>query len=283
MKQYILSEKFFDKIFDLISEFGIKMFWTLVILSVGFKLSKYLVKWTKKIFERSTIDDSVATFLLSVVRIGSKIFVIIIAIANLGINTSSFVTVIASAGVAIGLALQGSLSNVCGGLLILLIRPFQVGDMIKEDAHGNEGTVVAIDLFYTRIQTVDNKVVVIPNSVITNNSLTNITRQNERRLDMRFGIGYDDDIQLAKSIVKQIAESHAVNVEGVEPVQVYVDELGDSSIYIGLRVWVPTDQYQPCRWDILERVKSEFDVNGIHIPYNQMDVHVIQETQTLQS
>ncbi|MDO4943197.1 MAG: mechanosensitive ion channel [Lachnospiraceae bacterium] len=276
MKKYYISEKFLETIFEVISAFGIKLFWTLVILSVGFKLSKYLVKWTKKFLERSTIDDSVASFLLSIVRIGSKVIVILTAVTKLGIETSSFITVLASAGVAVGLALQGSLSNICSGVLILLIRPFQVGDMIREDAHGNEGTVVAIDLIYTRIKTVDNKVVVIPNSVITSNSLTNITRQNERRLDMRFGIGYNDDISLAKSIVRRIAEGHSATVDN-EPVQVYVDELGDSCVFIGLRVWVPTDQYQPIRWDILEQVKSEFDKKGIHIPYNQMDVHLIQE------
>ena len=280
MENYKISEKFIEKVLDsafsTVSDFGIKLIWTLIILSIGFKISKYLVKWTKKFLERSSIDDSVASFMMSIVRIGSKVIVIMMAVTTLGIETSSILAVLASAGVAVGLALQGSLSNICSGLLILLVRPFKVGDVIKEDTHGNEGTVVAIDLIYTRIKTVDNKVIVIPNSVITSSSLTNVTGQSERRLEIRFGIGYQDDIKLAKAIIERIAVEHAKTIDQ-NPIQVYVDELADSCIYIGMRVWVPTDDYYPIRWDILERVKIEFDKAGINIPYNQLDVHLVKD------
>ena len=251
MENYKISEKFIEKVLDsafsTVSDFGIKLIWALIILSIGFKISKYLVKWTKKFLERSSIDDSVASFMMSIVRIGSKVIVIMMAVTTLGIETSSILAVLASAGVAVGLALQGSLSNICSGLLILLVRPFKVGDVIKEDTHGNEGTVVAIDLIYTRIKTVDNKVIVIPNSVITSSSLTNVTGQSERRLEIRFGIGYQDDIKLAKAIIERIAAEHAKTIDQ-NPIQVYVDELADSCIYIGMRVWVPTDDYYPIRW-----------------------------------
>ena len=280
MENYKISEKFIEKVLDnafsTVSDFGMKLIWALIILSVGFKISKYLVKWTKKFLERSSIDDSVASFIMSIVRIGSKVIVIMMAVTTLGIETSSILAVLASAGVAVGLALQGSLSNICSGLLILLVRPFKVGDVIKEDTHGNEGTVVAIDLIYTRIKTVDNKVIVIPNSVITSSSLTNVTGQSERRLEIRFGIGYQDDIKLAKAIIERIAAEHAKTIDQ-NPIQVYVDELADSCIYIGMRVWVPTDDYYPIRWDILERVKIEFDKAGINIPYNQLDVHLVKD------
>lgn len=280
MENYKISEKFIEKVLDnafsTVSDFGIKLIWALIILSIGFKISKYLVKWTKKFLERSSIDDSVASFIMSIVRIGSKVIVIMMAVTTLGIETSSILAVLASAGVAVGLALQGSLSNICSGLLILLVRPFKVGDVIKEDTHGNEGTVVAIDLIYTRIKTVDNKVIVIPNSVITSSSLTNVTGQSERRLEIRFGIGYQDDIKLAKAIIERIAAEHAKTIDQ-NPIQVYVDELADSCIYIGMRVWVPTDDYYPIRWDILERVKIEFDKAGINIPYNQLDVHLVKD------
>ncbi len=280
MENYKISEKFIEKVLDsafsTVSDFGIKLIWALIILSVGFKISKYLVKWTKKFLERSSIDDSVASFMMSIVRIGSKVIVIMMAVTTLGIETSSILAVLASAGVAVGLALQGSLSNICSGLLILLVRPFKVGDVIKEDTHGNEGTVVAVDLIYTRIKTVDNKVIVIPNSVITSSSLTNVTGQSERRLEIRFGIGYQDDIKLAKAIIERIAVEHAKTIDQ-NPIQVYVDELADSCIYIGMRVWVPTDDYYPIRWDILERVKIEFDKAGINIPYNQLDVHLVKD------
>lgn len=280
MENYKISEKFIEKVLDsafsTVSDFGIKLIWALIILSIGFKISKYLVKWTKKFLERSSIDDSVASFMMSIVRIGSKVIVIMMVVTTLGIETSSILAVLASAGVAVGLALQGSLSNICSGLLILLVRPFKVGDVIKEDTHGNEGTVVAIDLIYTRIKTVDNKVIVIPNSVITSSSLTNVTGQSERRLEIRFGIGYQDDIKLAKAIIERIAAEHAKTIDQ-NPIQVYVDELADSCIYIGMRVWVPTDDYYPIRWDILERVKIEFDKAGINIPYNQLDVHLVKD------
>ena len=280
MENYKISEKFIEKVLDsafsTVSDFGIKLIWALIILSIGFKISKYLVKWTKKFLERSSIDDSVASFMMSIVRIGSKVIVIMMAVTTLGIETSSILAVLASAGVAVGLALQGSLSNICSGLLILLVRPFKVGDVIKEDTHGNEGTVVAVDLIYTRIKTVDNKVIVIPNSVITSSSLTNVTGQSERRLEIRFGIGYQDDIKLAKAIIERIAVEHAKTIDQ-NPIQVYVDELADSCIYIGMRVWVPTDDYYPIRWDILERVKIEFDKAGINIPYNQLDVHLVKD------
>lgn len=282
MENYKISEKFIEKVLDnafsTVSDFGIKLIWALIILSIGFKISKYLVKWTKKFLERSSIDDSVASFMMSIVRIGSKVIVIMMAVTTLGIETSSILAVLASAGVAVGLALQGSLSNICSGLLILLVRPFKVGDVIKEDTHGNEGTVVAVDLIYTRIKTVDNKVIVIPNSVITSSSLTNVTGQSERRLEIRFGIGYQDDIKLAKAIIERIAVEHAKTIDQ-NPIQVYVDELADSCIYIGMRVWVPTDDYYPIRWDILERVKIEFDKAGINIPYNQLDVHLVKDDE----
>ena len=280
MENYKISEKFIEKVLDnafsTVSDFGIKLIWALIILSVGFKISKYLVKWAKKFLERSSIDDSVPSFMMSIVRIGSKVIVIMMAVTTLGIETFSILAVLPSAGVAVGLALQGSLSNICSGLLILLVRPFKVGDVIKEDTHGNEGTVVAVDLIYTRIKTVDNKVIVIPNSVITSSSLTNVTGQSERRLEIRFGIGYQDDIKLAKAIIERIAVEHAKTIDQ-NPIQVYVDELADSCIYIGMRVWVPTDDYYPIRWDILERVKIEFDKAGINIPYNQLDVHLVKD------
>jgi small conductance mechanosensitive channel len=269
-------ERMLENLVDSVSSFGIKIFWSIVILIVGFKLVKYLTKWSQRIFERSSLDDSVATFLLSIVKIGSKLLVLLIAVMNLGVASSAFVTVLASAGVAIGLALQGSLSNLAGGFLILLLRPFQVGDFIHEDSHGNEGTVLAIDLFYTRLQTVDNKVVVVPNGVITNSSLTNVTRQEERLLDIRVGIHYEDDILLAKKIMRDVAVQNSKTLNE-DMIQVFVDDLADSSVTMGLKVWVPTEEYHSTRRDLLEKIKLEFDRQGIRIPYNQMDVHIIKE------
>ncbi|MEE1314047.1 MAG: mechanosensitive ion channel [Lachnospiraceae bacterium] len=273
-----ITDKVIEKAIENLTAFGSDLFWALIILIVGMKLANYLSKLAKKFIQKSSIDESVGSFLFSIVRIGSKVLVIFMAATQLGIAGSQFTALLASAGVAIGLALQGSLSNIAGGCLILLLKPFQVGDYVKEDSHGNEGTVAAIDLFYTRIQTIDNKVVVVPNGVITNASLTNVTRQEERLLDIRVGIGYDSDITLAKKIIAEIATSHTDTVKE-DSIQVFVDNLADSCVSMGLRVWVPTDLYNPVRWDILEKIKLEFDRNGISIPYNQMDVHIIRENE----
>lgn len=271
-----ISDKVIEQAIDNLTAFGIDLIWSIIILVIGLKLATYVTNIVKKIIDRSSIEESVASFLISSVRIGLKILVIFMAANRLGVIGTSFSAIVASIGVAVGLALQGSLSNIAGGCLILLLKPFQVGDMIREDSNGNEGTVVAIDLFYTRIQTVDNKIVVVPNGVITNNSLTNITRQDERRLDLRVGIGYQDDIGKAKQIMLNIALESEFSVRKDEIV-VFVDELADSCVMLGIRVFVPTDQYAPARWSILEKIKLEFDAQGIHIPFNQMDVHLVSE------
>lgn len=271
-----ISEKAIEKAIDGLISFGTDFIWAILILVIGLKIAGYLTGMVKKIIDRASIDESIATFLMSFIRIGLKILVIFMSVTKLGVPSSTIVALVGSAGIAVGLAMQGSLSNIAGGVLILLLRPFQVGDVIKEDSHGNEGTVIVIDLFYTRIRTVDNKIVIIPNGVITSSSLTNITRQDKRLLDLRIGIGYNDDIRLAKSIIKRIAEQHSYTVNK-DTIQVFVDELADSCVLLGLRVWVPTDQYNPTRWDLLEKIKLEFDEQGINIPYNQMDVHLISK------
>lgn len=270
-----IIEKTLDNLVVMITSFGKSLIWALIIVIVGLKIASYVTKWTKQLIYRSRIEESVGTFLVSIVRIGLKVLVFIMAAIQLGVDNSSFVAVIGSAGVAIGLALQGSLSNMAGGCLILLLKPFQVGDYIKEDSHGNEGTVVGIDLFYTRIQTVDNKMIVVPNGVITSSSLTNVTRQEERLLDLRIGIGYEDDLLRAKEIIRNLAKQHSKTLDE-EGIQVFVAELGDHCVILGLRVWVPTDEYNPIKWELLEKIKLEFDEQGINIPYQQMDVHIVK-------
>ncbi len=260
-------------IFEAVSKFGMDLVKAILILVIGFRLSKFAVKYFKKFMESSMIDDSVGSFLTSIIRIGTKALVVVLAVMQMGVQPAAFVTVLASAGVAIGLALQGSLSNIAGGCLILLTRPFTVGDYIREDGHGNEGTVIGIDLFYTRIKTVDNKIIVVPNGVITSNSLTNDTHQEERFLDLRVGISYEDDLLKAKEVLKNAAISSEY-ARRTDETLVFVDELGESSINLGLRVWVPTDSYHPSRWDINERIKLAFDKEGINIPYNQLDIHM---------
>ena len=193
-----------------------------------------------------------------------------------GVESSSVAALIASAGVAIGLAVQGSISNFAGGILILLLKPFTVGDYIIVTGEGIEGTVKEIQIFYTKMATVDNQTVVVPNSILTENSLTNVTARPERQLDLKVGISYDADLRKAKKLIEDMLRSDEAIIQD-EDVKVFVDSLADSSVVIGLRAWVPTDKYWAARWRLLEEIKLTFDDEGIEIPYDQLTVHVKKE------
>ena len=192
---------------------------------------------------------------------------------NFGVESSSVAALIASAGVAIGLALQGSLSNFAGGILILLLKPFAVGDYISVTQEGIEGTVKEIQIFYTKMATVDNQTVVVPNSILTSNSLTNVTARPERKLDLKVGISYNADMKAAKRIVENMLRSDPSVIQD-EEIVVFVSDLADSAVIIGLRAWVKTEEYWATRWRLLEQIKTRFDEAGIEIPYNQITVHM---------
>ncbi len=247
-----------------------------LIVFIGFKVAKYVANWVKKLLHKSnTIDEGVVRFLYSFTDLGLKAVVIFIAVTKLGVATSSIVALFGSATVAIGLALQGSLSNIAGGVLILILRPFQIGDYIVEDHSKNEGTVCDIDLFYTKLKTTDNKVVVIPNGIISNTSLTNVTRSNYRRIDLIIGISYDQPIDEVKNVLESIAKGQEeAIIEEDKPLQIFVHNFAESCVEMGLRFWVPMDSYWKVRWAVLEQIKVEFDKKGIEIPYNKLDVHI---------
>lgn len=246
------------------------------IIVVGFKVVGFIRKILKKTFERHSMDQSVATFLLSFVEIGMKIVLFLWCISIIGVEMSSVIAILGSASIAIGLAVQGSLSNIAGGVLILILKPFQVGDYIIEDNKKNEGTVVAIDIFYTRLHTVDNKTVVIPNGVLANSSLTNVTRQDKRRIDIFLGISYNESISRVKRLLAEIIEreENILKDEDSE-VTIFVNDFEDSTVSIGIRAWAPMDLYWKTRWSLLEHIKEEFDSAHISFPYNQLDVHVV--------
>lgn len=198
-------------------------------------------------------------------------------VANFGVDTTSIAALFASGGVAIGLALQGSLSNFAGGVLILLLKPFVVGDYIIESGTGNEGTVKEIQIFYTKLSTVDNRMIVIPNGALSNNSLTNVTAKEKRRLEIKVGISYESDLRKAKEVIESLLlEDESILKD--EEIIVYVDELAESSVVIGSKSWVKTDDYWPTRWRLLEEIKLTMDEQGINIPYPQMDVHIQKES-----
>ncbi len=260
-----------DHIPDVIS-FGMRMVLAIIVFIIGKKLIDLIRKIVRRSLEKSTVDKGVEQFTDSLLKCVLYFILIISLVKQFGVDTTSLAALLASGGVALGLALQGSLSNFAGGVLILLLKPFVVGDYIIEDAHGNEGTVKEIQIFYTKLATIDNKTIVIPNGSLSNTSLTNVTAKDERRLDIIVGIAYDSDLKKAKQLIETILREDEKILQE-EQIVVYVDNLGESSVDIGLRAWVRTEEYWTTRWRVLEEIKLTFDREGIDIPFPQVTVH----------
>ncbi len=260
-----------DHIPDVIS-FGMRMVLAIIVFIIGKKLIDIIRKIVRRSLEKSTVDKGVEQFPDSLLKCVLYFILIISLVKQFGVDTTSLAALLASGGVALGLALQGSLSNFAGGVLILLLKPFVVGDYIIEDAHGNEGTVKEIQIFYTKLATIDNKTIVIPNGSLSNTSLTNVTAKDERRLDIIVGIAYDSDLKKAKQLIETILREDEKILQE-EQIVVYVDNLGESSVDIGLRAWVRTEEYWTTRWRVLEEIKLTFDREGIDIPFPQVTVH----------
>ena len=244
-----------------------------IFMVVCFKLVKLLLKILRKSFERSKLDQSVAGFSISAVKIILNVLIVLTAASIVGFQITSFITILGTAGVTLGLALQGSLSNLAGGLLILILKPFKVGDYIVENNTHCEGTVVSIDIFYTRLITVDNKSVVIPNGNISNTSLVNVTEHDMRRVEIPFSVAYDSDMEKVKRVTLETIK----DVDGFlkdEQVIFYIDEFADSGINIYVKFYATIEKFFDAKWDAMWKLKKAFDENGIEIPFNQMDVHM---------
>lgn len=249
----------------------------LLILVVGLKLISWVVKKIKASMEKTgKLEAGVISFLSSLIKYALYFVLVMIILGQFGVTTSSVVAVLGSAGVAIGLALQGSLANFAGGVLILLLKPFVVGDYIVEHGSGREGTVSEISIFYTKLVTPDNRVIMIPNGTLSNSSITNNTKLEKRRLDMVVGVSYDADLALVKQVLSDIIEKEELVLKE-EAKDVYVNELADSSVNMGISVWVKTSNYMGAKRKITENIKLTFDEKGISIPFPQTDVHISQE------
>lgn len=253
--------------------FGIRVLMALVAFFIGRMIIKWIRKIVRRSLERSNADKGVEQFVDSVLKFGLYFLLIFSLVSELGVDTTSVAAVVASGGVAIGLALQGSLSNFAGGVLILILKPFQVGDYIIEDTNKNEGTVKEIQIFYTKLSTIDNKTIVIPNGMLTNSSLTNATAKDERRLDLKISISYEADLKQAKSLIEDILRNDE-SVEKDEEILVFVDELAESAVVLGARAWVKSEVYWETRWRVLENIKLTMDAQGIEIPYPKLSVHM---------
>lgn len=248
----------------------------LICLWIGLRLTKWIMKLIRRSFDKSKLDPTVSSFLSSIIHIVLYVLVFITVVSIMGIQVTSFVTLLGTAGVTVGLALQGSLSNFAGGVLILILKPFVIGDYIREDTHKNEGTVISIDIFYTRLRTYDGKVVVIPNGTLSNTSLTNLTKQERRRLDLNVPVEYDVDLRKAKAVLEQVIQQESLVLQE-EPVDIVLDAFEDSSMTILVHVWVKTENYWQAKWNIMEKLKYALDEAGIVIPFHQVDVHMIQD------
>lgn len=266
---------YFEGLIPDVVNFGLKVVLAFLIYVIGARLIKLLRRLLKRFLERAGVDEGVKQFLDSLAKALLYFCLIMIIFTWFGFSTASVVALLGSAGLAIGLALQGSLSNFAGGVLILVIKPFKVGDYIREDDNKNEGTVTEIELFYTRLTTPDNKVIVIPNGVLANTSLTNFSQQAKRRLDIFVGVSYEADIRRVKEVLTALLEREERRLPE-EEMRVFVDELADSSVRIGCRLWVATADYWPVKWQLTEKIKETLDENGIEIPYNQLEVSIKQ-------
>lgn len=255
--------------------FGLKVVLAIIVFFVGRKLIRWAVKLMKRSMERARLDEGVVQFACSAGKAVLYTMLIFNIAVSLGVTESSVAALLGTAGVAIGLALQGGLANLAGGVLLLVFKPFVVGDyIIQNQQNGCEGTVARIEMCYTTLLSIDNKKIVVPNGTLSNSTIINVTAKETRKLEIKVGISYESNIQKAKEILEKILLEDSDTQGDRSEMVVFVDQLADSAVIMGLRVWVPTDSYWSVKWRLNQKIKEEFDAQGIVIPYNQMDIYV---------
>ncbi|MFD1161764.1 MULTISPECIES: mechanosensitive ion channel family protein [Hwangdonia] len=253
-----------EKWLQLALDYGLKIIGAVLIWVIGSWVIKKILKTTKKIMSKRDYDESLQKFLLNLLGWIFKIILIVVVLGTVGVETTSFAAILAAAGLAIGLALQGSLGNFAGGVLIMIFKPFKIGDFIN--AQGEAGTVKEIEIFTTKLTTPDNKEVIIPNGSLSNGNITNFSTEATRRVDFTFGVGYDSDIKKTKEVILSVIQSNPSVLKEPEAT-INVSELADSSINFLTRVWVNKEDYWAVNFDIIERTKEALDAAGIDIPY----------------
>lgn len=253
--------------------FLFRLILALIVYAIGTKVIAWLCRIVRKHLLKYGTDEAAKSFVMSILKISLHILLIMTLAAQVGVDRTSIATVLASAGVAVSLALKDGLSNFASGLIIMFLRPFSVGDYIIEHGENNEGTVEKIELYYTTLATTDSRRVVIPNSLLTGNCITNVTAADKRRLEIKVGISYDSNLQKAKDILRELIQEDPELMDQEES-QIYVDSLGESSVVLGLKSWVKTEEFWNTKWRMNERIKEAFDANGIQIPYPQLDLRI---------
>lgn len=268
---------FLDALPGMALNLGMRVLLAGVFFFVGVQLIKLAKKIVVNAMKRAGAETGAVQFVGSFVKAALYVILVFLIASSFGMDAASVVALLGSAGVAIGLAVQGSLSNLAGGVLILLLKPFKVGDYIIESVTNKEGEVTEIQIFYTKLVTADNKVIVLPNGSLANNSLVNVTASDCRRLDIRIGIAYDADIKCAKAVLEEVLKNDSAVMKDRD-LLVVVDELGESSINLLVRCWFKNEDYWSGKWRITENCKYALDAAGIEIPFAQLDVHVKNAT-----
>ena len=258
------TQKWIDAGYNLIIEFGPKIIGALLIWVIGSWIVKLMLKGIRKAMNKANYDESLKKFLLNLINWVFKIILIIVVLGTVGVETTSFAAILAAAGLAIGLALQGSLGNFAGGVLIMIFKPFKIGDFIQ--AQGETGTVKEIEIFTTKLTTPDNKEVILPNGKLSNDNITNYSTEATRRVDITFGVSYDSDIKTTKEVINSVIEKHPLILKEPAPA-INVAELADSSINFFTRAWVNTPDYWAVKFDLIEQTKEALDAANIEIPY----------------
>lgn len=263
-----------ENLYQMGIDYGLNLLLAIITLVVGFWIIKRIMKGIHKSMEKSDVDATLSKFILSLLSIALKIMLIISVLSMVGVKMTSFIAILAAAGLAVGMALSGTLQNFAGGVMIILFKPFKVGDFI--DAQGFMGIVKEIQIFNTIMVSLDNKTIIIPNGGLSTGAMTNYSTEPQRRVDFTFGIGYGDDIDKAKKLINSLIAADSRILKDPEPF-VAVSELADSSVNFVVRVWANSADYWGIFFDMTENVKKLFDKEGISIPFPQTDVHVYQE------
>lgn len=268
-----LIQTYLQELPDKALRFGVRVFLALVFLFIGIQIIKLVRRIVRRSLKKGNADVGVIQFLDSFIKVVLYVILLFMIASEFGLDAASVVALLGSAGVAIGLAIQGSLSNFAGGVLILLLKPFRVDDYIKVDNDGHEGTVKEIQLFYTKLATPDNHIVIIPNGSLANSNIMNISTLGERKMDIPVTISYDADIRQAKEVLMNVLDGEEAILKDKDH-RVFVQELADSGVKLTVRCWAENEKYWECKWRITEQIKYALDEAGIQIPYPQMDVHV---------
>lgn len=263
---------------DLLLNLGVKVVLAMLMFVIGSRIIAFVRRIVRSTLARSSASKAAEQFLDSALKTFLYVVLIFMILQLFGLQATSIATVLGSVGVTVGLAIQGSLSNCIGGIMILTLKPFKVGDYIIEDTYKNEGVVREITIFYTKLYTYDNKKILVPNGTLANASLTNVTEETERRVDLTVGISYDSDVRRARAIVQRLAAEHPL-VSKDRDVSVYIDNLGESSVVLGIRFWAKRENVWTARCEMLENIKYAFEEEGIKIPFNQLDVHIIDSAR----